>query len=116
MFREMLKSKIHRATVTESDLTYEGSLAVDPALLELADMLPNEKVLVVNINNGARFETYLIKGVPGEICLNGAAARLGEVGDKVIIVSFALIDDTEAAAFTPKIIHVDETNAVVDLK
>ena len=91
MYRIMLKSKIHRATITQADLNYEGSLTIDQDLLDRADILMHEKVAVVNINNGARFETYVIPGERGSgiICLNGAAARLGEVGDKVIIISYA---------------------------
>lgn len=113
MLRQMLKSKIHRATVTDAQLDYEGSLSVDPKLLKAADMLVGEKVLVANIENGSRFETYLIEGSDGEICLNGAAAHLGKVGDKVIIISFGLFTTDEATAFTPSIVHVDGENRAI---
>ena len=114
MLRHMLRAKIHRATVTEANLEYEGSLSVCPALLRAAGMALNEKILVVNITNGARLETYLMEGMPGEICLNGAAARLGEVGDKVIVMAFGLCEDAEAEAARPTIVHVDDRNAVVN--
>jgi aspartate 1-decarboxylase len=113
MLIEMLKSKIHRATVTEANLNYEGSLGIDTALLERAGILPGEKVQLVNITNGARLVTYAIAGAPGEICLNGAAARLGEIGDKVIILTYCQLDAEEARSHTPVIVHVDETNRFV---
>ncbi|MHC4886194.1 MAG: aspartate 1-decarboxylase [Planctomycetota bacterium] len=116
MLRQMLKSKIHRATVTEASLDYVGSLSVDTELLEAADLLVGEKVLVVNINNGARLETYTIPGTKGQICLNGAAARLGHVGDKVIIIAFGAMDDEEAKRFEPRIVHVNDENQVIDLE
>lgn len=108
----LLKSKIHRATVTEADLFYEGSLTVDADLMENAGMFEYEKVHVVNINNGHRLVTYLIKGKGGSgiICLNGAAARLGHKGDKIIIISYAEYDPEEAARHKPKIVLVDEKN------
>lgn len=112
MFREMLKSKIHRATVTGADLRYQGSITIDPALMAAADLLVGEKVLVVDIDCGSRFETYVIEGKPGEICLNGAAARLGQIGDKVIVMAFCLVDDAEARSFKPRILLVNEHNAV----
>lgn len=114
MTREMFKSKIHRATITEADLNYEGSLTVDPDLLEAADMLPYERVYIYNIDNGSRFDTYIIEGEKdsGTIGLNGAAARLGHVGDKVIIVTYAVMNEAEAKNHQPKIILVDENNRV----
>jgi aspartate 1-decarboxylase len=114
MQRTILKSKIHRASITDANLHYEGSLTVDPVLLKAADILPNEKVEVVNINNGARFSTYVIEGVPGEgeICLNGAAARLGQVGDLVIIISYINLTDDELANFAPRVVLVDEANRI----
>ncbi|WP_148136393.1 aspartate 1-decarboxylase [Candidatus Formimonas warabiya] len=115
MFRTMMKSKIHRARVTEANLNYIGSITIDSELLEAADILPNEKVAVVNNNNGARLETYVIPGEPGsgQICLNGAAARLVQPGDIVIIISYALMEDREAKAYKPKILFMDAaTNQV----
>jgi len=112
MLREVLKSKIHRATVTDANLNYNGSITIDPVLLRLADIREFEKVHVVNINNGARFETYAIVGKPGsgEVCVNGAAARLVHVGDIVIVMTFAYLDDKELEAHSPKIIKVDGKN------
>jgi aspartate 1-decarboxylase len=109
----MLKSKIHRATITEADLNYAGSLSVDTDLLEKAGMFIGEKVLVVNINNGSRLETYTIAGEKGQVCLNGAAARLGHVDDKVIIISFGLMDEEEAKTFKPTVLHVNDNNEVI---
>jgi len=116
MQREMLKSKIFRATVTDARLDYEGSLAVGPELREAADLLVGEKILVVNCNTGSRLETYVMEGRKGEICLNGAAARLGQAGDIVIIMAFALVEDEEARSFRPRIVHVDARNAVTGVK
>ena len=116
MFRKLLKSKIHRATITRSDLNYEGSIAVDAALLEAADIQPFEAVQVWNITNGSRLETYALpvgRG-SGEICLNGAAARLAQAGDLVIIASFAWLDEKEAAAAQPKLIFVDALNRIAE--
>ncbi|MHC4871527.1 MAG: aspartate 1-decarboxylase [Planctomycetota bacterium] len=113
MLRQMLKSKIHRATITEADLNYAGSLSVDTDLLEKAGMFIGEKVLVVNINNGSRLETYTIAGEKGQVCLNGAAARLGHVDDKVIIISFGLMDEEEAKTFKPTVLHVNDNNEVI---
>ncbi|OLN28149.1 aspartate 1-decarboxylase [Desulfosporosinus metallidurans] len=112
MFRTMMKSKIHRATVTEANLQYVGSITIDTALMEAADILTNEKVQIVNNNNGSRFETYVIPGErnSGVICLNGAAARQVQVGDQVIIISYAVITDEEAHKFIPEIIFVDQEN------
>jgi aspartate 1-decarboxylase len=112
----MLKSKIHRARVTMVDIDYEGSITIDSRLMEEADILPYEQVQVLNINNGARFETYAIKGEPGEIGINGAAARLAAKGDIIIILSYCHLEDTEARHFTPKIVHVDAQNTIVETK
>jgi aspartate 1-decarboxylase len=114
----MFKSKIHRATVTEAKLNYMGSITIDEALLEAAEILPNEKVQVVNNNNGSRFETYVIKGERGSgvICLNGAAARLVQPGDTVIIISYALLDSREARTFRPAIVMVDGANRITELR
>lgn len=116
MFRKLLKSKIHRATVTRSDLNYEGSIAVDEALLEAADIRPYEAVHVWNLSNGSRLETYAIPAArgTGEICLNGAAARLAQPGDLVIVASFTWLDEKEAAAARPKLIFVDAQNRITD--
>ena len=112
MLRMMCKSKIHRATVTGADLNYMGSITIDPELMEAADLLEYEQVHVVNINNGARFETYVIAGEAGEgeICLNGAAARLAQPGDKVIVISYAQYSQDELAEHRPVLIFVDEQN------
>ncbi len=114
MLRTMCKSKIHRATVTGADLNYVGSITIDPVLMEAADLLEYEQVSVVNVNNGARFETYVIPGVPGkgEICLNGAAARLVHPGDRVIVISYAQYDEEEMATYRPQFIFVDEQNRI----
>jgi aspartate 1-decarboxylase len=111
----MFKSKIHRAVVTQAELYYEGSLTVDSELLEAADLIDYEKVAVVNVNNGERFETYVIPGEPGSgvICLNGAAARRGAVGDEVIIISYASMTDQEARDYKPTVVHVDRRNKIV---
>ena len=109
---EMLKSKIHRATITGADLEYTGSVSIDPALCEAVGLREYEKVDVLDIDNGARLTTYVILGGPGEICLNGAAARLVHKGDRVIIVSYAQLDESEADEFRPQIVLVDEDNRV----
>ena len=116
--RTMLRSKIHRARVTETNIDYEGSITIDEKLMEEADILPYEQVQVLNINNGARFDTYAIKGDrgSGEICLNGAAARLATKGDTVIILSYCHVDDDEAQNFTPKLVYVDARNAITETK
>lgn len=116
MFRTMLKSKIHRATVTEANLNYVGSITIDEDLMISADILPHEKVQIVNNNNGARFETYVITGQRGSgvVCLNGAAARLVQPGDTVIIISYAMVDNREAAAFEPKVVFVDQHNRITE--
>jgi aspartate 1-decarboxylase len=110
MRRRMLKSKIHRATVTEADLNYIGSISLDPELMVAADILEHEQVAVLDIDNGARFETYAIVGQPGQVCLNGAAARLVHPGDKVIILTYADYEDCELEKHEPVVVHVDERN------
>ena len=114
MFRTMLKSKIHRARVTATKLYYEGSIAVDAKLLEAADILPGEKVEVLNLNNGSRIETYAIeaKKGSGEVCLNGPSARFACEGDEVIILAYAYLPDAEAKKIKAKIIHVDTSNKI----
>jgi len=115
MMRILCKSKIHRATVTDANLNYEGSLTLDPLLMEAAGLVPFEQVHVLNLNNGARFETYLIEGERGSgtVCVNGAAARLVQVGDPVIVLAYALVPEDELADFTARIVFVDEHNRVV---
>ncbi|ARF18635.1 MULTISPECIES: aspartate 1-decarboxylase [Sporosarcina] len=117
MFRMMMNGKLHRATVTEANLNYVGSITIDGALLEAAGMLPNEKVQIVNNNNGARFETYIIEGEPGSgvICVNGAAARLVQPGDIVIILSYAYVSDEEARTHQPTVLIMDEQNRVKEV-
>jgi aspartate 1-decarboxylase len=117
MVRTMLKSKIHRATVTQADLHYIGSITIDRDLMEAADILPNELVHVLDVDNGSRLETYAIEGERGggEICINGAAARLISPGDIVLILSYQGVPDEEARRVTPKIIHVDGANRVVEI-
>ena len=114
MFRTLLKSKIHRARVTEANLYYAGSITIDAKLMQQADILAHEKVEVLNLNNGLRLETYAIKGKAGSgvVCLNGPAARGACVGDEVIIVAYALVEEKEAKAFKPKIISVNERNRI----
>ncbi len=110
----MMKSKIHRAIVTEAELNYVGSITIDKTLMEAAKILPNEKVLVVNNNNGERFETYVIEGEAdtGTICLNGAAARLAQPGDTVIIITFAQMEEQEAKEHRPRVVFVDAKNRI----
>jgi aspartate 1-decarboxylase len=110
----MLKSKIHRARVTAANLDYEGSITIDSLLMEAADILPFEKVQLLDIDNGARLETYAIEGERGSgmICLNGAAARLVSKGDSVIILSYQTVTEDEAHSFTPKLVYVDQRNAI----
>ena len=110
----MLKSKIHRATVTGADLHYIGSISIDPVLLEQADIREHEQVAVLDIDNGARFETYAIAGEPGEVCLNGAAARLVTPGDRVIVLTYADYEDAELDGYEPTVVHVDTANRAVD--
>jgi aspartate 1-decarboxylase len=110
MQRIMMKSKIHRATITGADLNYIGSITLDPRLMELADIREHEQVHVLDIDNGARFETYAIEGGPGDVILNGAAARLVHPGDKVIVITYAQYDEAELAGYEPVVVHVDEQN------
>jgi len=114
MFRFVYKSKIHRALVTESNLEYPGSITIDEKLLKAADILPNERVQVVNLHNGMRIETYVVAGEPdsGVICMNGAAARWAHKGDKVIIISYCLLTDDEMKKHKPKIVLVDGNNKI----
>ena len=115
MQRTMLKSKIHRATVTDCDLHYVGSITIDAELVEAADLLPGEQVAVVDVTNGARLETYVIEGERGSgvIGMNGAAAHLVHTGDLVIIISYAMLPDAEAKAYQPKVVFVDEANGIM---
>ncbi len=114
MFRTMMKSKIHRATVTEANLNYVGSITIDQDLMEVADLLPNEQVQIVNNNNGARFETYVIPGARGSgvICLNGAAARLTQPGDIIIIISYALMNHEQSITHVPRVLILEQNNRV----
>ncbi|MFH1700405.1 MAG: aspartate 1-decarboxylase [Candidatus Zixiibacteriota bacterium] len=116
MMITICRAKIHRATVTDANLDYQGSITIDKNLIDAAGLFVYEKVQVVNINNGERFETYVIEGKPGsgEICLNGAAARLGLPGDKVIIISYAQLHTDEMADFRPNIVKVDANNKIVE--
>jgi aspartate 1-decarboxylase len=118
MLRTMCKGKIHRATVTQANLHYVGSITIDRDLLEVANIYPYEKVQVVNVSNGARLETYAIAGAPGSgvICLNGAAARLAAEGDIVIIISYGQYNDEEIRSLVPHIIFVDENNHLIEKK
>jgi aspartate 1-decarboxylase len=118
MQRVMLKSKVHRATVTDADLHYVGSITIDTALMKAADLIPYERVQVVDVDNGARLETYVIGGEPGSgtICLNGAAARLMHKGDKVIILSFHWLTEDEAKWVKPRIVYVDERNTIAHVE
>lgn len=115
MQRQMLHGKIHRATVTDAHIDYQGSITIDSDLLKAADILPGEKVLVTNLSNGARIETYTLVGKPGggEICLNGGAALHGKKGDLVIIMSFAVLDEKEIAEHEARVVHVDSKNRIV---
>lgn len=112
----MLKCKIHRATVTDANLNYEGSISIDPKLSEAAGLRNFERVDVVNINNGQRFSTYVIPGKSGEICLNGAAARLVHQGDLVIVLAYASMTEEEAETHSPRLVFVDENNAITQVK
>ena len=114
--RIMLKSKIHRARVTRVNLDYEGSITIDRKLMEEADFLPYEQVQVLNTNNGARFTTYAIEGESGEICINGAAARLAVKGDIIIILSYCHVADDEAHDLIPKLVYVDSKNVITEIK
>ena len=114
--RVMLKSKIHRARVTDANINYEGSITIDKKLIEAADILPYEQVQVLNINNAARFTTYAIEGEKGEICLNGAAARLAIKGDMIIILSYCHVEDNQVRNLRPKLVYVDNKNAIIETK
>ena len=115
--RNMFKSKIHRATVTQADLHYVGSVTIDADLLDAADLIPGEQVAIVDITNGARLETYVIEGQRGSgvIGINGAAAHLVHPGDLVILISYAQMDDATARAYRPRVVHVDAANQVIEL-
>ena len=117
MMRTMLKSKIHRATVTQADLHYVGSVTIDEDLLDAADLVPGEQVAIVDVTNGARLETYVIPGERGSgvIGINGAAAHLVHPGDLVILISYGLMDESEAKSYLPRVVHVDAANRVVEL-
>ena len=117
MFRTLMKSKLHRATVTAANLHYVGSVTIDADLMDAADLLPNEKVQIVDVDNGARLETYVIPGErgSGQLCLNGAAARLVQPGDRVIVISYAAYTDAEARAHTPTVVILDEHNRAQDV-
>ena len=114
MNRTMMKSKIHRATITGANLEYVGSITLDRTLMELADIREFEQVAVLDIDNGARFETYAMQGGPGDVILNGAAARLVQPGDRVIVITYAVYDEAELATYAPRIVHVDEANRPID--
>ncbi len=118
MFRTIFKSKLHRATVTQACLNYVGSITIDEALLEAADILVGEKVQVVNNNNGARLETYVIPGERGSgvVCLNGAAARLVQPGDKVIIITYAMMADEAAKTYKPTVVFLNDDNSIAEIK
>lgn len=115
MLRQVLSGKIHRATVTDACIDYEGSITIDPILLEAADILPHEKVLIANLTNGARLESYAVEGKrgAGEICLNGGAAKHGKKGDMVIIMAFVVMTDEEIKKYHPKVVKVDAQNRIV---
>lgn len=118
MWRIMMKSKLHRATVTAADLNYVGSITIDSDLMAAADILPNEKVQVVDNNNGARLETYAIPGPAGSgvVCVNGAAARLVQPGDIIIIIAYGIFDDREARTYQPRVIFLDARNKITAVK
>ncbi len=116
MRKTLLKSKIHRATVTDANLNYEGSISIDPKLCDAARLQPFERVEIYNCNNGERFATYVILGNPGEICLNGAAARLVQPGDVVIIASYADYDEAECLSHRPALVYVGKENEIMELK
>lgn len=117
MFRSILKSKIHRAVVTEANLNYIGSITIDEDLLEAADILEHEKVTIVNVNNGERFDTYVIAGERGSgvMCLNGAAARRVHVGDIIIIITYCMLDEKEWPTHRPTVVHVDYDNKIKEI-
>ena len=117
MLRSLLKTKINGATVTETQLHYEGSITIDEQIMEQADILQGEEVWVLNVNNGARFVTYCIKGKrnSGTICINGAGARLAQVGDKVLVLSFSSFSEEEAKKHKPRLVHLDENNRITKI-
>ncbi|MGI6434074.1 MAG: aspartate 1-decarboxylase [Syntrophomonadaceae bacterium] len=117
MFRSMLNSKIHRAVVTEANLNYIGSITIDEDLIDAADIMENEKVTIVNVNNGERFETYVIAGPRGSgvMCLNGAAARLVQVGDIIIIITYCQLADSECREHRPTVVFVDGNNKILEI-
>ncbi len=114
--RTILKSKIHRARITGLNIDYEGSITIDRKLMAEADILPYEQVQVLDLNNGARFTTYAIEGKSGQVCLNGASARLASKGDTVIILSYCQVADSEATGFMPKLVYVDARNGITQTK
>ncbi len=118
MLRTMCKSKIHRAIITEANIHYTGSITIDRRLMEEADIYPFERVQVANLHNGTRLETYVIEGPEdsGVICMNGAAARCAEVGDPILIISYATMEEKEAQAVTPKVVHVDQKNRITKVE
>ncbi len=116
MLRCILRAKIHIATVTESNLSYEGSITIDEAILKKAGILPYEQVMISNLNNGERFETYVIPGRKGEACLNGPTARKGIVGDKIIVFCYSYVEDSKLKEFKPKIVLLDEKNKILSVK
>lgn len=118
MYRQILKAKIHRATVTDARIDYEGSITVDEELLKAADILPWEKVLIANLNNGSRIESYAIPGEAGSgvVCMNGGAAKYAHKGDLVIIMTFVILMDEEAERHKPKVVYVNEKNRILSLK
>lgn len=117
MLREMMVGKIHRATITEANLNYVGSITIDSELMKTAGIIPHQKVQIVNNNNGARLETYVIEGDKnsGIICLNGAAARLAQAGDIIIIIAYGLMDDIEAKNHVPKVVFLNEKNQIIKI-
>jgi len=118
MLRTLLKSKLHGVRITESELHYQGSITLDRDLMTAAELLPYEKVQILNINNGARLETYVIEGKPGSgvVCLNGPAARCGAAGDIIMVISYATLSESELEGFEPITVFVDEDNKVTDIK
>ncbi|MGQ9569791.1 MAG: aspartate 1-decarboxylase [Thermodesulfovibrionales bacterium] len=116
MLRCILRAKIHMATVTESNLSYDGSLTLDKEILKKAGILPYEQVMVSNLNNGERFETYVIPGKRGEVCLNGPTARKGVVGDKIIVFCYGYVEESKVYKSKPRIIHLDRENKILSLK
>ena len=112
----MLYSKIHRASVTDANLNYVGSISIDTKLMQTSNLLEGQKVDIVNINNGERFSTYVIPGTKGQICLNGAAARKAQIGDKIIIIAYANYDKNELESYKPTIVLVDDNNEIIEIK